>query len=146
MKYKGRDTTRTPQEWEAVYLGILRDHGNMSKAALIAGTTNPKVKKFREEHPDFDACWLEAMDHYLDRVEQDLGEMKNPIAKIARLRADRPSRYLDKLQVAGAVAHLHAAPPPEEVNALLREMLGASRPATRAQITGTVDAPDTTTS
>jgi hypothetical protein len=137
-RYKGRSDTHAhvPEIWETVYLEVLSKRGNMSTAAKMAGTTNRIVKARRDESPEFNAQWMEAMDAYLDSVEEDLGALKNPIAKIARLRADRPDRYLEKhqLAVAGTILNAHFAPPPDEINSLLQAMVKSMAPESRAQI------------
>jgi len=142
-RYKGRG--ETAEAWESQYLDVLERTGNKSLAAKAVELSTRHVKLLRESNPAFSERWEAAYDHYLDKVETELGEMKNPIAKIARLRADRPARYLDKLQVAGVIGHVHAAPPQAEIEALLRNMLAGSMPETRAQIAGDVidaDSPD----
>jgi len=140
-KYKGRGDVA--QIWEVKYLEVLEQTGNKSLAAKAVELSTRHVKLLRESNLAFSERWEAAYDHYLDKVETELGEMKNPIAKIARLRADRPARYLDKLQVAGTIGHVHVAPPQAEIDALLRNMLAGSMPETRAQIAGTVvDAED----
>ena len=142
-RYKGRsDFSYTPLPWEQVYLATLGKHGNAAKAAQIAGVTPRIVKARREAFPEFNQLWAEAMDGYLDKIEEELGDLKNPIAKIARLRADRPERYLEKhqLAVAGTILNAHFTPKEDEVNALLAVMLKSMAPETREMIEATATA------
>jgi hypothetical protein len=127
--------------WEDIYLEVLAKHGNPTLAARRADVDTRTVKRRREADADFNAKVNEALDTYLDALEETLGGMNNPIARIARLRADRPARYLDKVQIAQAVAVTHLAPPDGfDVHALLRDMIAdaAARPESRAALTGDV--------
>jgi hypothetical protein len=127
--------------WEPVYLEVLARHGNPTLAARRADVDTRTVKRRREADADFNAKVNEALDTYLDALEETLGGMNNPIARIARLRADRPARYLDKVQIAQAVAVTHLQPPDGfDVHALLRDMIAdaAARPESRAALTGEI--------
>jgi hypothetical protein len=126
------------EDWSVVYLLVLAKHGNPTLAARRADVTPRTVKKRRAADAEFDHLWCEALDSYLDALEESLGQMNNPIAKIARLRADRKERYLEKLQVAQATVVTHVAPAGFDAAALLKEMLLDIRPETRAALAGEV--------
>jgi hypothetical protein len=152
-KYKGRGiVSETAEPWEQPFLDHYQEFGGITLSAKLAGVTTPYVRKRREASPTFAEKFEEAHEHFVDSLEKLMvqmgkGQVKSMgfLAIIARLKAERPSKYNDKLQVTGAIGHIHAAPPPEEVNALLRAMLAGSMPETRAQIAGDVidaDSPD----
>jgi predicted transcriptional regulator len=138
------------ESWEAAFLEHYRSRGGKVLSAKEAGTTWPKVKAHMEASERFREAYDQAHLELLDMLERQLvamakGEIKSTgfLALIARLKAELPGKYNDKLQVSGAVAHVHGAPAPEVVNALLREMLGDSRPETRAALAkpvGVIDA------
>ena len=127
------------QPWESRYLEILEQHGNMSLAAKTVGISPYLVKKHRAESDAFNERWLAAMDFYLDSLESGLGKMgldkNNAIAMIARLRADRPQRYLDKVQIAQHISVAHRyEPDPAEVQALLLQFTRDMTPESRANL------------
>ena len=141
-RYKGR--AEPVQPWETEFLRIYSEKGGIGLSAKEAGTTWQTVKAHAAHNPEFADRLDEAKTELIERLERQLlrlgsGESKgNFLAVIARLKGEIPAKYNDKLQVSGVVGHLHAAPPQEEIDNLLREMLGAARPVTRAQITGEV--------
>lgn len=147
------DPASTPETWEAAFLEHYRTRGGKVLSAKEAGTTWPKVKAHLETNARFrdafDLAHLELVDN-LERtlIQMARAEIKSTgfLALIARLKAEVPAKYHDKMQVTGAVAHLHSAPDPEMVTALLREMVTDMRPESRAQLVGDViDAEPTAT-
>lgn len=122
------------ESWEPNYLDFYVKWGAPTLAARAAGVTLPTVKKHREASPRFDELCRQAHEEFVDGLEKKLVEMSTGkagfLAVIARLKAERPAKYNDKLQIAGVVGHLHGAPPPEAVVGLLRELLLDARPET----------------
>lgn len=136
-KYKGRDDVTEP--WEEVFLREYVERGGKMLSAKTAGTTWPRVARKIEESPRFAQAYEAAHAEMLETLERRLmalsaGAKGNFLAIIARLKAELPAKYNDKLQVSGAVAHLHAAPAPDVVATILREMLLDARPETLKQI------------
>lgn len=141
-KYMGR--TDAPPAWIPAFLEKYSKEGGISLSAREAGTTWQSVKAYAAANPDFAEKLDEAKMELIERLERQMVALGNGTAKgnflaiIARLKGENPAKYNDKLQVSGVVGHLHAGPPPEVVEQLLRDMLGAARPATKAAITGEV--------
>ena len=141
-KYLGR--TEAPPAWIPVFLEKYSKEGGISLSAREAGTTWQTVKAYAAAHPEFQEKLDEARNELVERLERQMVKMGNGEAKgnflaiIARLKGENPAKYNDKLQVSGVVGHLHAGPPPDVVEQLLRDMLAAARPATKAQIMGEV--------
>jgi hypothetical protein len=130
--------------WEQIFLERFSTEGGKTLSAKEAGVTWPQVRKRIESDPVFAAAFEEAQEQYRDKIERDILALGNgtkkgaPISYIFRLKGERPEKYQDKLQVAGAVAHLHAAPPIEELRSLLAAMLRDAMPETKALIAGEV--------
>jgi len=124
--------------WEEKFFAAYRECESQRTAAKAAGVSHTIIAKRAKANPEFDERLTETREGFLDDLESDLVIMartkNNVIAALARLKADRPSRYVEKLQVAGAVAHVHAGPSPEEIDAILRELLVHARPETRASL------------
>ena len=125
--------------WEERFFAKYRECGSQRTAAKAAGVSHTIIAKRAKASPEFDERLTETREGFLDDLESDLVMMartkNNVIAALARLKADRPNRYVEKLQIAGAVAHLHTGSSPEELNAILREVLVYARPETRASLT-----------
>jgi hypothetical protein len=143
-RYKGR-TADHPEPWEEGFLTHYAEFGGITLSAKLVGMTVPRVKARVEESPQFAARFDEAKELLADSHEKLLvqmaqGKIKSTgfLALISRLKAERPAKYHDKLQVSGAVAHLHTPIPPAEVEALMRAMLNDAAPETRAAIRGEV--------
>lgn len=130
------------EPWEQKFLDHYSEWGSISHGAKVAGVTIGAVKAHRENSERFAALYADAHTTFIDALEKRLVELSKGnsgfLAAIARLKAELPNKYNDKLQVSGAVAHLHAAPPMDEVRALLRSMVIDALPETRAAITGDV--------
>jgi hypothetical protein len=136
--------TEAPPAWVGPFLERYSKEGGISLSAKEAGTTWQTVKAYANKSPEFAERLEEAKNELIEHLERQLvklgkAESKgNFLAVIARLKGEIPTKYNDKLQVSGVVGHLHAGPPPEVVEQLLRDMVAAARPATLASITGEV--------
>jgi hypothetical protein len=140
-KYKGRGETTEP--WEEVFLKEYVEKSGISLSAKAAGTTWQTVYKHRDESPRFAELLETAKMEMIENLERKLmrlswGEKGNFLAIIARLKAELPNKYNDKLQVSGAIGHLHAPVPAAEIAALLKAYVEDSTPETRAAIRGEV--------
>jgi len=147
-KYKGRG--ETAEAWEQAFLERYATEGGISLSAKEAGVTWQYVKKRGEASPAFADKFETAQQEYGERLERKMMNLANGnkgvfLALMALLKGALPHKYNDKLQIAGVIGHVSAAPPPEVVNALLRSMLDDVMPETRAAIRGEViDAADHT--
>jgi hypothetical protein len=114
-----------PREaWYSVFLSELAERGLMALAAARAGVHISTVYRRREADRDFAAEIEVARSYYADHLEWEsvtLGRIRgNPLPYFARLKAERPSRYIDRQAVLiGTVESLS----PEEGRALLQAML-----------------------
>jgi hypothetical protein len=138
-RYKGREETSAV--WEEVFLKRFSTEGGRILSAKEAGTTWPKVKAHLEANPRFARLFEEAEAEFVENLERRILQLGNGLkgqflSYMARLKAAAPHKYNDKLQVSGAIAHVHGAPPADQVVALLREMLADAGPETRAALTG----------
>jgi hypothetical protein len=50
--------------WEAKFLRLLEEHGNVNKAAQEAGRSITNIYKRRRDHPEFATAWDQALAHY----------------------------------------------------------------------------------
>jgi len=142
-RYKGRG--ETAEAWEQAFLERYATKGGISLSAKEAGVTWQYVKKRAEASPAFAEKFETASMEYGEIIERkmlalgiDAGSKGMFLALMALLKGAMPQKYNDKLQIAGVIGHVSAAPQPEAVNALLRAMLADSMPETRAQIRGEV--------
>jgi len=124
---------------EELFFEAYRICGSIATAAKKVGLPMRVVNKRRQQSPDFAARLLETHEGFLDDCEADLATMgrtkNNAIALIARLRADRAPRYLDKLQVQQNVTVATAyEPDPAEMQQLLREMVFSLGPESRVAL------------
>jgi hypothetical protein len=73
----------------------------------------------------------------------EMGHKNNVIAVLARLKAERPEKYHERLQVEGRLAtvNIGVAVPLDEAQAFLRRMLGEATPETILAI-ATAKAPE----
>lgn len=141
-KYKGRSDDH-PLPWEEVFLREYVEKGGIALSAKTAGTTWQAVYAHRDTSPRFAEVFDTAKMEMVENLERRLmrltaGEKGNFLAIIARLKAELPNKYNDKLQVSGAIGHLHSPVPQAEIESLLRSMIADATPETRAQIAGTV--------
>ena len=111
--------------WCEPYLWELAERGLPSLAAAGARIHPRVVRRYQAQDAEFDAEVDVAMDYYRDHLEWEsvtLGRVRhNPLPYFARLKAERPGRYLDRAAV------LVAAPPeltPADGKALLAAMFG----------------------
>jgi hypothetical protein len=131
------DPEAPPREgWYSVFLSELAERGLMALAAARAGVHISTVYRRRGADRDFAEEIEVARNYYADHLEWEsvtLGRIRgNPLPYFARLKAERPSRYIDRQAVLiGTVESLS----PEEGRAVLQAMLdlppveGALEPA-----------------
>jgi hypothetical protein len=111
--------------WYSVFLCELAERGLMALAAARAGVHISTVYRRRDADQAFAKEIEVARSYYGDHLEWEsvmLGRLKgNPLPYFARLKAERPSRYIDRQAVLiGTDPSLY----PEEGRALLQAMLG----------------------
>lgn len=130
--------------WETAFLEEYRRWGNLAQAARLAEVNVDTVRRHRKSDPEFAAKIAEAHEQFVDDIETDLVKLgrtkNNVIALIARLKAERPGKYHDKLQVDAAVKQLnvHAVGSIEDAQKLLAQMLADSTDVTKAALAGEV--------
>ena len=122
-----------PREpWYGVFLRDLAERGLMSLAAARAGVHISKVRRRRDADPEFAAEVDVAREYYCDYLEWEsvtLGKTsRNPLPYFARLKAERPARYIDKATM--LVASFTGELPAEDGKALLLAMFGQGAGAT----------------
>ena len=122
-----------PREpWYGVFLRDLAERGLMSLAAARAGVHISKVRRRRDADPEFAAEVDVAREYYCDYLEWEsvtLGKTsRNPLPYFARLKAERPGRYIDKATM--LVASFTGELPAEDGKALLLAMFGQGAGAT----------------
>jgi hypothetical protein len=133
-----------PREpWYPVFLCELATRGLMGLAAARAGVHRSTVYRRRDANPDFADEIEVAREYYRDYLEWEsvtLGRVKgNPLPYFARLKAERPGRYIDKQAVLVAgVAELSS----EEGKALLQGMLRSAGETTHQALTARGAPPD----
>lgn len=116
-----------PREpWYGVFLRDLAERGLMALAAARAGVHISKVRRRRDADPEFAAEVDVAREYYCDYLEWEsvtLGKTsRNPLPYFARLKAERPARYIDKATM--LVASFTSDLPAEDGKALLLAMFG----------------------
>lgn len=121
--------------WCDPYLRDLAERGLPSLAAAKAGIHRAAVRRYRDQDPEFDAEVDVALEYFRDFLEWEsvtLGRVRhNPLPYFARLKAERPARYLDRAAVlVGSAPELTS----EDGKALLAAMFGHVLPAPRAAI------------
>jgi hypothetical protein len=125
--------------WEHDFLTHYAEWGNKSKAALVADVSLQTVRRREAESSAFAELVREARQAFVENLEMRLVEMghkNNALAIIARLRAELPEKYHEKLQIDAAVKSisLNVTATPEQASVLLREMLAEVTDATRATL------------
>jgi hypothetical protein len=121
------DPVAPPREpWYGVFLRDLAERGLMSLAAARAGVHISKVRRRRDADPEFAAEVGVAREYYCDYLEWEsvtLGKTsRNPLPFFARLKAERPNRYIDRQAVLLATGITEL--PAEDGKALLLAMFG----------------------
>jgi hypothetical protein len=122
-----------PREpWYGVFLRDLAERGLMSLAAARAGVHISKVRRRREADRELAAEVDVAREYYCDYLEWEsvtLGKTsRNPLPYFARLKAERPARYIDKATM--LVASFTSDLPAEDGKTLLQAMFGQPVAAT----------------
>lgn len=87
-------------EWQERYLAYYREHGGQYRSARTLGIRWATVYDEIHRNPDFARALAEAREEFADQCETrmlDLGERSNnPVPYIVRLKALRPSEYIEK--------------------------------------------------
>jgi len=66
-----------------------------------------------------------------------VGRVKgNPLPFFARLKADRPARYVERAQIQTVSLNVHTDANPQEAKTLLATLLAGATPTTRREIEG----------
>lgn len=92
---------RPPRDdWQDTYLAYYREHGGQYASARALGISWGRVYDEICRNPDFARALAEAREEFADQCETrmlDLGERSNnPVPYIVRLKALRPSQYIEK--------------------------------------------------
>lgn len=136
VPYLGHDDV--PREpWVDVFLRATAKTGGAELAAAEAGVHRSVVRRRRQTDAGFAEEEEAALEHFRDRTEWEslqVGRLrKNPLPFFARLKAERPGRYVEKATL--AVVNVPAdTPGPAEARALLLEMLKSTTPTTRRML------------
>ena len=125
------DPDAPPREpWYGVFLRDLAERGLMSLAAARAGVHISKVRRRRDVDTEFAAEVVVAREYYCDYLEWEsvtLGKTsRNPLPFFARLKAERPARYIDRQAILLAPG---SDLPAEDGKQLLQAMFGQGPPA-----------------
>ena len=127
------------KQWEDAFLRCYVEWGNIDKACKQVGVSRERFRKWRKESSEFLAKFLMAKRAFMEGLEEDLvrlgREHKNVIAIIARLKAENPRKYHEKLQVEGKLLQLQVTVEPEEAKHFLAEMIRHSMPETLKMLT-----------
>ena len=149
MEYCASSGRPPLQGWETLWLTEYRRWGRRHIACDRAGISHDTVTRREHESLTFAQQVHDAHQGFLDDMEGELVRMtrekSNVIACLARLKADRPDRYVERLQLSGTITS-GPAMSAEEARAFLRLMVQEATPTTRAMLaapTEPVPAPDT---
>jgi hypothetical protein len=136
VPYRGREIARAP--WVDLYLLDLAKNGGHELAAAAAGVHRSVVQALRARDRDFADETEAALEYYRDRTEWEsleLGRVRgNPLPYFARLKAERPARYVEKQIIASVDMTPDGFTNPGELRALLVEVLATATDATREQL------------
>jgi hypothetical protein len=137
IKASGRES------WYDVFLRDLAARGLLTLAAAKAGIHRSRVYRHMEVDPEFAAEVDVAREYYADHLEWQsvaLGQIsRNPLPFFARLKAERPARYIDRQAVlVGTSSDLD----PQEGKAILQAMLGVGTSATHQALRQSSPAPE----
>ncbi|OLC67387.1 MAG: hypothetical protein AUH69_04435 [Actinobacteria bacterium 13_1_40CM_4_65_12] len=143
VPYLGRDDV--PREpWVDVFLRALATTGGAELAAAGAGVHRSVVRRRRHADVMFAEEAEAALEHFRDRTEWESLQVgrtrKNPLPFFARLKAERPARYVEKATLA-VVNIPEAALDPAAALALLHGMLTSTTDATRRMLKPLEDDP-----
>ena len=119
--------------WEPRYLEHYREWGAKARAARAAGVSATTVQDRMRTNAAFRRDVAEAREEFLDHLEEDLVKLgrvhHNVIGILARLKADRPERYVEK-HLMGVMVHEL----PDDTSQLLETMLAHAMPSTRRRL------------
>ena len=131
IPFQGLEPTTPHEPWYADFLTDLAARGLLTLAAAKAGVHRRKVYHQMEADPELAAEVEAAREYYQDYLEWQsvtLGQTsRNPLPFFARLKAERPARYIDKQAVLLAGADLN----PDDGARLLATMLAQLTPESR---------------
>jgi hypothetical protein len=143
VPYLGHDAV--PREpWVDVFLRALAKTGGAELAAAEAGVHRSVVRERRQTDAGFAEEEEAALEHFRDRTEWESLQVgrtrKNPLPFFARLKAERPARYIERTATL-AVNVPGDALRPAVAEGLLRTMLEKTTDATRRLLTEEPKAP-----
>jgi hypothetical protein len=125
VPFQGLDPTTPRQPWYHDFLSELAARGLMMLAASKAGVHRRKVYRHMAADPELAAEVEVAREYFQDYLEWQsvtLGQTsRNPLPFFARLKAERPARYIDRQAVFLAGS---ATLDPAAGQQLLRALLG----------------------
>ena len=127
------------KQWEDPFLRCYVEWGNIDKACKKAGVSRERFRKRRKESADFLAQFHNAKRAFMEGLEEDLVRLgrdhRNVIAIIARLKAENPRKYHEKLQVEGKMLQYQITIPPDEAKVFFQEMIRHAQPETLKMLT-----------
>jgi hypothetical protein len=140
VPFTGAQGAREP--WYDAFLSDLAINGGISLAAAAAGVHRNRVYRRMDDDPAFAAEVHAAQAYYRDLLEWESVNLArrrdNPLPYFARLKAELPSRYIDRQAVFLATnSDLAAA----DGKALLQAMLGQGVPTVLEQLEAVPDVP-----
>jgi hypothetical protein len=92
-----------PTGWQEVFLEEVRRTGGFYKAAEAAGVHPKTATRWMNSRPEFQEAVHDARERHADLLEEELESMGratgNPVPHIVRLKALRPTEYIEKRAV-----------------------------------------------
>lgn len=129
-----RTGLKTPDGWKDAYLGYIRQHGGIYKAARQAGIEPSTAWREAERDPAFaeqiKIARQECADGYQDEMVEHARRTGNPVAFIVRLKQLRPDEYIERHAVATLNVNVDAGDDVQGARRLLQTMLGDTDPST----------------
>ena len=102
---QNRTPKKASRRWTAAFLASLRQQGNVSAAARVAGISRSVVHEARAADPGFAAAWTDAIEEGADTLEAEARRRAfagSDTLLIFLLKAARPQKYREN------VKHVHA--------------------------------------
>jgi hypothetical protein len=125
-----------PGQWRDAFIEELRDHAGMYRAARRVGINPRTVYDVMERDPAFaDAVKIareECADGYQAEMIDQARDTGNPTGYIVRLKALRPSEYIEKHAVLNVTADVQLGS--EDAMSLIRSLIDTARPHTLSSL------------
>lgn len=98
------------EEKKAAFLALYAGGGTVRQCAAAVGVSHVTVFNHARKDEDFKARFNEAMEGNTDALEDvlhDLAMCRNPVAIFGMLKARRPQKWRENVNVTGQVQHKH---------------------------------------